>query len=132
MMLWPCSLVKSRSSDDARSNIRDIADSGIARGSCYGNAPCGTVLLSSTMLSAMQTIASIYSFCVMAIAGGSPSVNSYYYTGRSFDVDVINGVGVNSSNSYYRAFMRRCRDLGAIEVLGPGDAGHSTHLHCTF
>jgi zinc D-Ala-D-Ala carboxypeptidase len=132
--LWPYSPVSSSSSDgaDARSNIRDTANGGAAKRSCFGNAPCGTVLLSSTMLSAMETIAGSYSFRVTAIAGGSHSANSYHYTGRSFDVDVINGVGVSSSNSYYRAFMQRCRDLGAIEVLGPGDAGHSTHLHCTF
>ena len=38
----------------------------------------------------------------------------------------------SASNPHVRAFMSRCRALGAIEVLGPGDAGHATHIHCAW
>jgi zinc D-Ala-D-Ala carboxypeptidase len=132
--LWPYSPVSSGSSDgaDARSNMTDTANGLSAKRSCYGNAPCGTVSLSAAMLSGMESIAGTYTFRVTAIAGGSHSANSYHYAGRAFDVDTVNGIGVSASSSNYRAFMGRCRDLGAIEVLGPGDAGHDTHLHCAW
>jgi zinc D-Ala-D-Ala carboxypeptidase len=48
------------------------------------------------------------------------------------DIDEINGVRVNSSNPHYRALMQQCRDLGATQVYGPGDGGHSTHVHCAW
>ncbi len=132
--LWPYSPVSSSSSDgaDARANIRDTTNGLAAKRSCYGNAPCGSVSLSTTMLSGMESIAGTYTLRVTAIAGGSHSANSYHYAGRAFDVDIVNGVSVSASSSNYRAFMSRCRDLGAIEVLGPGDAGHDTHLHCAW
>jgi hypothetical protein len=47
-------------------------------------------------------------------------------------VDVINGKPVNSGNPHVRDFMKKCRDLGATQVLGPGDAGHSTHVHAAW
>ncbi|MGL4608376.1 MAG: peptidoglycan-binding domain-containing protein [Trueperaceae bacterium] len=132
--LWNYSPVSSSSTDgaDAHSNIRDTADGKAAEHSCYDNAPCGTVLLSSTMLSAMESMAGSYTIRVTSIAGGSHSVNSSHYSGTAFDTDTINGVAVSSSNSYYRAFMQRCRDLGAKQVYGPGDSGHSAHVHCSW
>jgi hypothetical protein len=28
--------------------------------------------------------------------------------------------------------MQRCHALGATQVLGPGDPGHATHVHCAW
>lgn len=113
----------------ARQNIIDTANGGKAHRSSYGGAPGGTVYLSVNMLQGMLTLANTYTFRVTEIAGGSHTTGSLHYAGRAFDVDTINGRPVNSSNPYYRAFMQRGRSLGATEVLGPGDPGHSTHVH---
>lgn len=73
-----------------------------------------------------------FNFRITAIAGGDHSANSRHYIGKAFDVDTINGARINSSHPYFRAFMDACRAYGATEVLGPGDAGHSTHVHCAW
>ncbi len=117
---------------DARSNIRDTANGLAAKRSCYGTAPCGRVYLSNTMLNGILKLSSTYRFRVTSIAGGSHSATSLHYQGRAFDVDVINGVAVNTSNPYYRAYMQTCRNLGAIEVIGPPSTGHATHVHCAW
>ena len=132
--LLPYSPINSGSSDgaDARSNIRDTAAGGAAQRSCYGNAPCGSVNLDTRMLSGMLSVANSYSVRVTSIAGGSHSATSRHYAGISFDVDIINGQGVSSSNPYSDNVMQRCRDAGATEVLGPGDGGHSGHVHCAW
>jgi hypothetical protein len=117
---------------DTRSNMRDTADSKAAKRSNYDNAPGGSVYLDTRLLNSMLRLADTYSFRVTSIAGGSHSVNSRHYVGVAMDIDEINGVHVSSSNPHYRAFMQQCRDLGATEVLGPGDSGHSTHVHCAW
>jgi hypothetical protein len=80
----------------------------------------------------MLDLANTYTFGVSEVAGGSHSPNSRHYVGVAFDVNVINGQGVNVNNADFRNFMQRCRELGATEVLGPGDAGHDTHVHCAW
>ncbi len=115
---------------DARSNIRDTATGGAARRSSYGTAPGGWVYLDSRMLRGMLTISNTYGMRVTTIAGGSHSAGSRHYAGLAFDVDTIGGRAVNSGNPYFRSFMQLCRNAGANEVLGPGAAGHSTHVHC--
>lgn len=121
-----------RDSADPASNIRDTANGGAARRSSYEGAPGGTVLLDTRMLQGMLNVAGPYTYSVSAIAGGSHSANSRHYAGLAFDVNVINGVGVSSSNTAFRNFMQACRNAGATEVLGPGDAGHSGHVHCAW
>ena len=121
-----------RDSADPASNIRDTANGGAARRSSYEGAPGGTVLLDTRMLQGMLNVAGPYTYSVSAIAGGSHSSNSRHYAGLAFDVNVINGVGVSSSNAAFRNFMQACRNAGATEVLGPGDAGHSGHVHCAW
>ncbi|WP_344870154.1 peptidoglycan-binding domain-containing protein, partial [Deinococcus aetherius] len=115
---------------DARSNIVDTAAGRPAKRSSYDNAPGGSVYLDTRMLRGMLSTAGVYSYRSTAIAGGSHSSNSRHYAGLAFDVDTINGVRVSSSNPYFRNFMQACRNAGADEVLGPGSAGHSTHVHC--
>lgn len=117
---------------DALSNIRDTAGGGTSKVSSYGNAPGGRVYLDTRMLRGMLSTANTYTYRVTSITGGSHSVGSKHYKGLAFDLDLINGRKVNSSNPYYRGFMSACRSAGATTVLGPGDAGHSTHLHCSW
>ena len=119
-----------RDNATARDNIVDTADGRRAHRSCYGTAPCGSVSLNVAMLRGMLELRKHFTFRVSEIAGGSHSAGSRHYAGRAFDVDSIDGQAVSASNPHFRSFMARCRALGAVEVLGPGDAGHATHLHC--
>ena len=73
-----------------------------------------------------------YRFHVTAIAGSSHSSRSRHYLGVAFDVNEINGVHIGSSAPYWRDFIRKCEAMGATETLGPGDRGHSTHIHVAW
>jgi hypothetical protein len=115
---------------NARQNIVDTAAGRAARRSCYGTAPCGSVFLNVAMLRGMLALRNSYTFRVSEIAGGSHSPGSRHYAGKALDVDIIDGQGVGAANPHVRGFMQHCRSLGATEVLGPGDAGHATHIHC--
>jgi zinc D-Ala-D-Ala carboxypeptidase len=122
----------SDSASTARQNIVDTANGGQARTSAYSDVGVTAVNLSVPMLDGMLKLATTYgySYRVTEIAGGDHSSTSRHYVGVAFDVDLINGVQVNSSNPYQSAFRSRCAALGATEVLGPGDPDHSTHIHC--
>lgn len=124
----------TRDGADARSNISAIAQKGTARNSCYGKAPCGRVKLDARMLESMVLLRQVngYSFRVTAIAGGSHSTRSRHYRGVAFDVDIINGSSVRNNGTLARQFMAACRNYGATEVLGPGNQGHSGHVHCAW
>ena len=114
-------------------NIQQTASGRRARRSSYGNAPGGRTLLDPRMMRAMKILETEgYRFRVTSIAGGSHSRKSRHYAGLAFDVDMINGRKVGSSNPYWRKFLSRCRQLGATETLGPGDRGHSTHIHAAW
>ncbi len=115
-----------------RQNIVDTANGGAASRSSYGNAPGGTVFLDTRMLNGMITLSSSWSYYVTSIAGASHSATSRHYDGVAVDVGSINGSLVSSSNPYQSAFRSKCASLGATEVLGPGDSGHSGHIHCAW
>jgi peptidoglycan hydrolase-like protein with peptidoglycan-binding domain len=119
-------------SANARQNIVDTANGAAARRSSYENAPGGSVYLDTRLLNGMITLSSSWSYFVTEIAGGSHSVGSRHYDGVAVDVGTINGSQVTSSNPYQSAFRSKCSSLGATEVLGPGDSGHSTHIHCAW
>ena len=119
-----------RDNATARDNIVDTAHGRRAHRSCYGTAPCGSVYLDVSMLRAMLQLRKGFTFRVSEIAGGSHTAGSRHYAGKAFDVDVVDGRGVSAANPHVRSFMARCRALGAVEVLGPGDPGHATHVHC--
>ena len=114
----------------ARRNIVDTARGQPAKRSSYDGAPGGAVHLDVRMLRAILAMARTYTFRVTELAGGKHSDRSRHYAGIAFDADVINGQPVNSGNRHARPFMALGRRLGSTEVLGPGDAGHSTHVHC--
>lgn len=117
---------------DARSNIVATANGGMAKRSSYGTAPGGHTYLQVSMLKGMKAASASYTIRVTSIAGGSHSSGSAHYYGRAFDVDRINGVAVSSSNPYFRGLMNSCWASGASLVLGPGNAGHSSHVHCQW
>ncbi|MDQ6631935.1 MAG: hypothetical protein M3Y82_09285 [Verrucomicrobiota bacterium] len=116
---------------NARQTIVDTANGGQAQRSAYGTAPGGTTWLDPRLLDAMDRLANVYGYTyrVSETSGGSHSSGSYHYAGTAFDVYIINGVGVSSSNPYWSTFNQRCRDMGSIESLGPGYPGHDTHVH---
>ncbi len=118
-------------SANSRQNIIDTANGGMAKRSSYGTAPGGSVWLDPRMLDCMDKLEQVYgySYSVSEIAGASHSSGSYHYSGTAVDIYTINGVGVSSSNPYWSTFNQRCRNMGSIESLGPGDAGHDTHVH---
>ena len=117
----------------ALDNINQAAGGHAAKRSSYGTAPGGYVRLDFRMLLAMHDLAKGgYTFRVTAVAGASHSSNSRHYAGLAFDVDTINGQRVGYGNPYWRTFLKRCRELGATETLGPGDRGHSTHIHAAW
>ncbi len=116
----------------ARQNTIDTANGQLAARSSYGTAPGGRVALDGRMLRGILALSNSYTFEVSEIAGGSHSSSSLHYAGVAFDAPRINGTAVSASHPAYRAFMQRCRDLGAIEVLGPGNTGHANHIHCAW
>lgn len=116
----------------ARDNILDTAAGRNARRSNYGNAPGGTVALDMRLLQGIATLATEYSFSVSELAGANHSPNSRHYAGLAADFNILNGQHVRVGHPDVSAFQTRCRSLGATEVLGPGQAGHSTHVHAAW
>ncbi|MBK1835462.1 hypothetical protein [Roseibacillus ishigakijimensis] len=122
-----------RDNATALDNIRQTAAGMPAACSSYGRAPGGYTKLSPQMLRALKVLADKgYKFHVTSLAGSSHSSRSRHYLGVAFDVNRINGVRVCYGSPYWREFMRLCRDMGATETLGPGDPGHSTHIHVAW
>lgn len=122
-----------RDGASALDNLNHAAAGYAVKRSSYGTAPGGYVGLNHRMLWAICDLASRgYTFRVIALAGGGHSRKSRHYDGLAFDVDTINGQRVSYGNPYWRGFLRRCRELGATETLGPGDRGHSTHIHAAW
>jgi hypothetical protein len=117
---------------NARQNIIDTAAGQEARRSSYGKAPGGKVWLRTDMLRGLLALADKYSFDISELCGGSHSSNSRHYLGITVDVNYINGTHVKASHPDQKAFRQLCRDLGATEVLGPGNAHHSTHIHAAW
>lgn len=116
----------------ARRNVADTARGRFARRSAYGNAPGGGVRLSVRMLRGVIALAERHTFRITEIAGGEHSERSAHYGGSALDVDMIDGRIVSATHPTHRAFMSRARALGAVEVLGPGNAGHRHHVHLAW
>jgi hypothetical protein len=117
----------------AKHNLLQTAAGKSAKRSYYSNAPGGKTQLDPQMLRAMLILLNEgYTFRVTEFAGGSHSSNSRHYAGLAFDIDTLNGRRISYGHPNYRAFLKRCRQLGATEVLGPGTRGHSRHLHVAW
>ena len=119
-----------RDNATAIANMRQAELGQRSRCSSYQRAPGGATYLDTRMLWGMHYLTrSGWSFRVTELAGGSHSAKSRHYAGAAFDVDYINGIKVGRGNSHVKGFMRKCRQLGAREVRGPGTPGHRTHVH---
>jgi hypothetical protein len=116
----------------ARHNIEDTSNGRAASRSTYGNAPGGSVKLDLKVLTGILKLAETYSFSISELAGGEHSRTSRHYDGVTVDVNVLNGRHVSATHPDVANFKRGCRSLGATEVLGPGDPGHATHIHCAW
>ncbi len=122
-----------RDNATAYKNMVSTAGGWSAARSSYAKAPGGYVKLQPAMLYGMIALANQgYSYQVSELAGGGHSRNSRHYDGVAVDICYINGVKVNYRNPYYRSLMRAARKLGATEVYGPGDRGHSGHVHIAW
>lgn len=117
---------------NARQNIIDTAAGKPATRSHYDTAPGGTIALDTRLLSGILELAETFTFSISEIVGGSHTAGSRHYLGISADFNVIDGVGVSAAHPKVPAFKKLCRTLGATEVLGPGDAGHTTHVHAAW
>ena len=117
----------SFATDAVRQNVEDAAK---GKSTPAGN---GTeVRLSAMMLRALLELRNTYRFQITSIAGGTHAPTSYHYQGQAVDIGSIEGQRVDASNPHVRGFMNRCRALGAVEVLGPGDPAHDDHVHCAW
>ncbi|MEU7903381.1 hypothetical protein [Actinoplanes sp. NPDC049118] len=119
----------------ARQNIVDVANGLPAKTSDFSDVGRTDVTLRPAMLNAILSIHLIngFSFRITAIAGSDHSSTSPHYFGRAFDIDRINNIPVNTSNSLNQAFRNACASYGATDIRGPGDdAGHATHIHCAW
>lgn len=116
----------------ARQNIVDTAAGRQANRSAYSGAPGGTVSLDVGMLGGVLALAQDYTLSVSEFCGGAHSPNSRHYAGITADINIINGHHVSRGHQDVAAFMSRCSELGATEVLGPGFPGHNNHVHAAW
>lgn len=114
-------------------NIYGASRGYAAKRSSYGRAPGGYVRLKASMLRGMLRYAEAgYRFRVTSIAGGSHSRRSRHYAGVAFDVDKINGVRVRHRGCPHWRFRKTARRYGATEIKGPGNRGHTGHVHVAW
>lgn len=115
-----------------KSNIRDTANGGKASAG-GGHVGAKKGYLSKNMLKWMRDYGKSHSYRVTTIMGCSHSSNSKHYRGLAVDIDFADGTKVSTSSSGRSVASKiksSCRAAGATEILGPGDAGHSGHVHC--
>lgn len=117
----------------ARQNVIDTSRGKGAMTSPWSDVPNRRVALDTRMLNGILKLRTQHGFriSVSEIAGGDHSSRSRHYAGLAFDINYINGRHVGSG-APHRALMAACKKLGANEVLGPGNAGHSRHVHCAW
>ncbi|TCO38509.1 peptidoglycan hydrolase-like protein with peptidoglycan-binding domain [Rathayibacter tanaceti] len=115
------------------SNVRDTAAGQPAKTSPFGDVGVTDVALDPAMLDGLLALNTEYGFDlrVTSIAGEDHSSTSRHYTGHAVDIDRIDGVTV-SGGADHTAVQNACSALGATLTLGPGDPGHSDHVHCEW
>jgi hypothetical protein len=115
----------------ARQNIVDTSKGDRAT-SPWSDVGVTKVQLSPEMLSGMVSLGKDFDYRVTTVAGGDHSPNSYHYKGTAFDIDQIDGGAVSASNPKVSKVKSACKQLGAVEILGPGAPGHDSHVHCAW
>jgi hypothetical protein len=88
--------------------------------------------LSEQMLRAVLSLAQQSTLTINILAGGCHTNGSRHYGGRAVDFGAVNGQLIRAGHPNISQFLARCRELGAVEAFGPGDAGHDTHIHCAW
>ena len=116
---------------------QNIADAAAGRQSFTGGGDVGkrAVWLDTRMLTFMRDFGVNNSYRVTTILGCDHSSTSNHYKGTAVDIDYANGVKVSTTTSgrnIAAKIKNYCRSKGATEILGPGDAGHSGHVHCAW
>lgn len=116
---------------------RNIADTAAGRVAYTGGGHVGKrgVRLDTRMLTFMRDFGRNNSYRVTTILGCRHSARSDHYRGTAVDIDFVNGQKINLTSSGRRAadvVKRYCRSKGAYSVLGPGNKGHSGHVHCSW
>ncbi|MER6330764.1 hypothetical protein ABT298_15870 [Streptomyces sp. NPDC001034] len=116
-----------------KQNLVDVSHGRPARTSPWGHKKGARVALDTRMLTGVLKLNTQYHyrFEISEFVGGEHSSTSKHYAGRAVDVTWINGRHVGKKADH-RGFMNACRKLDATLVLGPGDKGHSTHVHCQW
>jgi zinc D-Ala-D-Ala carboxypeptidase len=114
-------------------NIKDTSKGKATHTSPWNNDVGVTkVRLDKNMLKGMVMLGRKYDYRVTAIAGGDHGPGSHHYSGTAFDIDLIDGQPVGIGNPKVTKVKAACARLGAIEILGPGDSGHDSHVHCAW
>nr|XP_006814404.1 PREDICTED: uncharacterized protein LOC100366294 [Saccoglossus kowalevskii] len=95
-----------------------------------GQSPGGYVCPTQEVLQYILDVANNYAspsnqLQVNSITGACHSSTSRHYSGYAVDFQI-------KANSPYESYMSMCAVSGAVENLGPGTPGHSTHTHCAF
>ncbi|GLF93832.1 peptidoglycan-binding domain-containing protein [Streptomyces yaizuensis] len=118
----------------AKQNIIDTANGRGALTSPWSDVPNRRVPLDTRMLNGLLKLRTQhgYRIAVSELVGGDHGSTSRHYKGLAIDINYINGRHVGDRGAPHRAVMSACRGLGATEVLGPGDRGHSRHVHCAW
>lgn len=122
--------------DDANAidNINATAQGKAARTSPYAQNAVKSkdVFLNEKMLLIMFGLSKKYKFTISEISGGRhQSDKSAHYSGRAFDVSIINGQNVSPQHITFRTFSKDAISFGATTVLNPDNEPkyHSNHVH---
>lgn len=116
---------------------QNIVDTAAGRVAYTGGGHVGKrgVYLNTNMLRWMRDFGNSNSYRVTTILGCQHSATSRHYSGRAVDIDYANGVKISTTTAgrnMAAVIKNSCRAYGATEILGPGDAGHSGHVHCAW
>jgi len=114
-------------------NISDTSEGKKAKVSRYGKAPGGYAQLDVRVLRALKKISeSGYKIRISSMVGASHSARSRHYKGLAVDINTINDRPVSWQNPYYKRVLAIFKSMGADQLLGPGDEGHSAHIHAAW
>ncbi|MGA4508952.1 peptidoglycan-binding domain-containing protein [Propionibacteriaceae bacterium G1746] len=116
---------------------QNMVDTAAGRVAYTGGGDVGKVgvYLSTNMLRFMRDFGVNNSYRVTSIAGCDHSSTSLHYKGRAVDIDFANGQKIDTTTAGRNMAARvrnACAAAGARLTLGPGDAGHSGHVHCDW
>ena len=120
---------------NAKQNIIDTSAGKAVTRSSYTHegrkGPGGTVAIDEGVLKAILAVSAQYKVRISEIAGGVHAEKSDHYSGRAFDIDLINNNRVSASNPDTQKVMSLCTQNGG-KAIGPPTAGHETHIHCSY